>query len=284
MTHRTCSIVALCALLLAACSEGGIGVGRYAECRADADRVLHVQAGAPCPGRGTPDAPFCRMRSVLTLIQSDGCPAPWVIEAQGEFAEALEFNNDLLDTGPPVDPPVVNVTIKGGTYGGWPVSKTLVELGNNVSLTLQSVRLTDSSASGINCKWGAGAPPSAVRLRNVMIDHVRDPLHTSSYCSLDADGLTVDAAFGAVSIAGPYRIVNSEIRFSANYNSLLWFDNEARGTVDGLRFRSNLARYSLIDCGQLPRELRHLDIIHRGTVFADETTCKRVESTVEILP
>lgn len=282
MTFRT-RFTALCALL-AACSEGGIGSGQHAQCRPDPERVLYVREFAPCPGSGTAASPYCRVGSALALIRSDECTAPWVIDAQGSFAERLEFNNDIRETGPPRVPPSVNVTIIGGTFGGgaWALDRTLVMMGSNVSLTLDTVVLRNTAEDGIQCGWDTTG--SLLRLRNVRIDRVRTALRTTSGCGLDAEGLTVDTAFGGVAIGGEYRVRRSAIVYSAGYSALLQFENGARGEVDGLTFRNNITRNSLIDCGQLPRELRHLDIIHRGTVFADETTCKTFESTVEILP
>ena len=291
---RSRSLVLSSALVLAAaCSEGGIDAdaSRHAECRADPERALVVQAFAPCPGRGTPDAPFCRMASALALIKSDTCPAPWVIDAQGSFPETLEFNYDLRDTGPPREPPAVNVTIKGGTFGGtfgggdaWAIPGTIVRVGANVTLTLDTVRLTNSAERGVDCFWST-KPSSVVRLRHVLIDRVRNAVVTSRDCGLDAEDLTVDTAFGGgVQVAGEYRIVNTEIRYSAAYGALLQFDNGARGTVDGVKFRHNVTRHSLIDCSQLPRELHRLDVIHRAPLFADETTCKVVDSTLETIP
>lgn len=224
------------------------------------------------------------MGSVLALIQADECPAPWVVEAQGAFPERLEFNNDIRDTGPPRVPPAINVTIKGGTFGGgaWALDRTIVVMGSNVSLTLDTVVLSNTAEDGITCGWDVRG--SLLRLRNVRIDHVRTALRTAEGCSLDVEGLTVDTAFGGVAIGGEYRIASSKIVSSAGYSPLLQFENGARGVVDGLTFRGNVTRYSLIDCGQLPRELKRLDIIHRAPIFADETTCKTVESTLEPLP
>lgn len=284
---RSRSLVLSSALVLAACSEGGIDASRHAECRADPERALVVQAFAPCPGRGTPDAPFCRMASALALIKSDTCPAPWVIDAQGTFPETLEFNNAIRDTGPSAEPPPVNVTIKGGTFGGdpWTIPHSLVQVGSNVTLTLDTVRLTNSAEQGIDCGWSVTRPPSSLRLRKVTIDSVRNAVVTNRGCSLDAEGLTVDAAYGGgLQVGGEYRIRDSEIKYSAAYGALLEFDNGAKGLVDGLRFRNNITRFSLINCSQLPRELRRLDIIHRGRLFADPLTCKTVDSTLETLP
>ena len=78
------------------CKSGSILFLLVALCAAPAVRageLLHVDAAAPCPGAGTPAAPYCTIQAALDAAS----PGDEIVVAPGLYAERLDFlGKDVL--------------------------------------------------------------------------------------------------------------------------------------------------------------------------------------------